>query len=450
MADGTAGKRLVAVPPSVGSTPGARIGGTFARAARGPLDYAGSCLLGNRIQTGLEELGADGLRDAYMRGLAEVARVAAVPRRDVERAVDLTAAVALERRLRESHAAAIAAWKMHAGQFGFLDVMTALTVDGRHPDVGLCLERVAKKVMHDRALSEPIEALSVDITAWTKVVDETRLRLEDLGWIASSMRRRAFKRVAVAVAAVAASIAVTIALVTVSIARDEVAARVDGASNCEAETLTDEDLSWANDEQRAAVKTKVDACADERDRRAEARRAEEERLEVNRRRREAILARGRSCAVLASDVEGGRLGDESKATAADSSALLERVAKKSLQPTDVGPMDPKLPCADSEAATKRLEAAYAEALLVDSTLWARRSDPSSYARKIITARKADVPPNVLIGLADNAERTATSGLSGGDATTLDRARRLCAFASDLGVPGQRSCRAVEALGPTVK
>jgi hypothetical protein len=56
-----------------------------------------------------------------------------------------------------------------------------------------------------------------------------------------------------------------------------------------------------------------------------------------------------------------------------------------------------------------------------------------------------VPKNVLIGLADNAERTAKAGLSGGDKTTIARAKRLCTFASAMGMPGPVSCPAVASL-----
>lgn len=427
------------------SSPRARLGGAFLRAAKGPIDYAASCVLGNRIQVGLEELAPDGLQAAFMRGLSDVATLAGVPLADVERAAPLAQIRALAERLRASHPRAVSAWKLHAGNTGFLDVVTALTVDGRVPDIALCLDRVAGKVRHDKALSQPLAELSRDLAAWTDLVARTEESLAELSWLGAALRRRGIKRAVFAILVMGTLSSITSAIVYVRLQRDAVEARVAAARGCAAEALGEADLKWANDEQRARLAQERGVCDAERAREAEERRAVEERERRKQAEEEALRARARACDDLAADVEGGELDAATKATAGDSASLLERVAKKTLEPSDVGPADPVFPCADSQAARGRLEKAYAQALMVDPMLWARRSDPSPFAQKIAVARKAEVAKNVLIGLADNAERTAKSGLSGGDKATLARAKRLCAFTAEMGMPGPVACPAIASL-----
>ncbi len=414
------------------------------RAAKGPIDYAASCVLGNRIQAGLEELAPDGLEDAFMRGLAEVAALVGVPRADVERAAPLSQISALAERLRSSHPRAVAAWRLHAGNTGFLDVVTALTVDGRKPDIGLCIDRVAGKVRHDKALSGPLGELGRDISAWSDLIERTEQALAELTWLDSALRRRQLKRTVFAILVVATLSAITTSIVYVRLARDEVEARVSSARGCAAETLTEADLEWANAKQRARVDRELDACKQERELAEATRRASEEEEVRKRQAEEVVRARAQACADLASDVDAGELDAATRATAGATAALLERVAKRTLEPGDVGPQDPSFPCSDTPAHA-RLEAAYGQALMADPMLWARRSDPSPLAQKLATARKDEVPKNVLIGLADNAERTAKAGLSGGDKTTIARAKRLCTFASAMGMPGPVSCPAVASL-----
>ena len=116
-----------------------KIGGVFLRAAAGPLSFAASCISGNKIQKGLEELEPSGLADAFDRGVGEVAKLVGVPKAEVDRVLPLEEVAAVQERLRHSHGLAIEAWRLHAGQFGFFDAVTALTVDGRPVEIGLCL-----------------------------------------------------------------------------------------------------------------------------------------------------------------------------------------------------------------------------------------------------------------------------------------------------------------------
>jgi hypothetical protein len=422
----------------------AKIGGVFLRAAAGPLSFAASCVSNNQILKGLEELDPGGLSDAYQRGIAEVARLVGVPKLEVDRVLPIDEAAAILERLRYSHGRALEAWRLHAGQFGFLDVVTALTVDGRPAEIGLCLERVAGKVRADRPLSEPLDALAFDIAAWHVLVTRSRHILEDRGWLAAAYRRRVILRVVLFAIPLLALVAFTIGVVTIRLKRDGVSRLMAGDDPCSVESIEQSSLAWASDEQRAELATKKRACADRREKERLQKEQEEQRLAEERKVRAEREAREQACASLADEVERGELTEATRAVRGADDALLGRVAKKALLPQDLGPDDPAFPCGDTPAK-KRLEAAYAAALLGDVSVWTQRGDPGKYAHAALVTKKAEIPTNALLGLADNAERTAKSGLTGGDPVTIARAKRLCALAKDLGTPGRGSCNAVEAL-----
>ena len=421
-----------------------KIGGVFLRAAAGPLSFAASCISGNKIQKGLEELEPSGLADAFDRGVGEVAKLVGVPKAEVDRVLPLEEVAAVQERLRHSHGLAIEAWRLHAGQFGFFDAVTALTVDGRPVEIGLCLERVAGKVRADRPLSEPLAALATDIIAWHDLVVRSRHVLEDRGWLAAAYRRRVLLRVALFAIPVVALVVFTVGVVTVRLKRDAVARLLATEDACSVESIPDAQLAWASGDQLAALETKKITCAERRERDRRDREEKERREAAEKRAREEREARERACAALADELERGALTDATRPLRGDSDALLGRVAKRALLPQDIGPEDPAFPCGETRAKA-RVEAAYAAALLGDVSVWTQRGDPGKYAHAALVAKKADIPTNALLGLADNAERTAKSGLTGGDPVTLARAKRLCALASELGVPGRGSCNAVSSL-----
>ena len=432
-------------PPGGASGPQRRIAGVFLRAAMGPVEYAGGCIMGNKIVTGLEELAPEGLVDALRRGIGDVAKLAGVARSEVESLLPMTDMQSIAQRLRQSQPRALDAWRQQAGQFGFLDVVTALTIDGRRPEIGLCLERVAGKVLHDRHLAEPLEALSVDITAWEDLIVRCRHILEDRGWLGRALRRRTLKRLILGGLGLVALVSVTIVIVTRRIQREDAARRIDSVADCDAHTVSEADLEWATEEQRARLKEKSASCENAR---AEA--AAEEKRDADARAREKAArelheAREKTCVALASDVEKGTLSEESKNTADKAADLLGRIAKKSLYDSDAGPTDPVFPCADNAAVKKRLEAAFTAALMVDPLLWARRADPSPLVTSLLASQKASLPDNGLIGLADNAERSAKSSLTRGDVGKMATAKRVCALAKALEVAGHSGCNALEKM-----
>jgi hypothetical protein len=427
-----------------GGTPARRISNTFLRAAMGPVEYAASCILSNRILTGLEELAPDGLLAGYQRGVSEVATLAGVPRVDVESSLPMAAAQSVGQRLLISQANAIVAWKLHAGPFGFMDVITALTVDGRRPDISACIERLAQKVRQDKGLSLPLSELARDMLAYTELVADTRAKLEGGEWLETALRRRQQKRIVFASLAVLTLLIATTSVVFVRVKRDSAQALIERTDECLIKDLAEADSSWATAAALELRDQKRTACEQRQRLEAEQRLAEEARLRKEREAREVVEKRKAACKALVEAVNANKLDGATLLTAAESAELMKRLAAKKLASTDFGPDDPRLPCADTEDGA-RISSSLEATLLVDPTLWARHPSPSPFLEKALLAARPRLPETALIGLADNAERTAKSGLSRGEPDTIARAKKLCALAKSLGVPGHSGCSAVSKL-----
>jgi hypothetical protein len=421
-----------------------RIGATFQRAAMGPVDYAAGCILSNKIEAGLNELAPEALLAGYQRGLGEVAALVGVPRREVDRLLPEADVERIGQRLLISQENALRAWRLHAGPFGFMDVITALTVDGRSPDVALCLDRLAQKVRQDPALALPLSELARDMAAYTDLVSATQSHLEEGEWLARALRRRQLQRVVFGSIALLLLVGLTSSVVWLRIAREDARARVLAATDCSAADIPTSELGWAEDETLAARDRKIATCEEER------RRAEEERLKVEeeerraREAREKIERRLAQCKELADAVTAGALTETARATAGDAAPLFGRVAEKKLTALDYGPLDPTIPCSDTMHGA-RLQAALEQALLREPALWARHPEPSPFLAKALVAARPALPETALIGLADNTERTSKSGLARGERDVIARAKRLCALADSLGVSGHSGCSAVKNL-----
>ncbi len=111
-----------------------KIVGTFLRAAIGPIQYAASLVSSNKVRQGIDELAPEPLLAAVNRGVADLASLVGVPRGDIEISLPMAEFGQVAARLGASQPRAIAAWQIHAGPTGFLDIITALTVDGQSRD----------------------------------------------------------------------------------------------------------------------------------------------------------------------------------------------------------------------------------------------------------------------------------------------------------------------------
>ncbi len=423
----------------------AKISGTFLRAALGPIQYAAGLVTSNKVLQGIEELGAAGLHASLKRGLSEVSALVGIPVGDVERMMPFDQIEEVARRLEQSQPAAIQAWKLHAGQFGFMDVITALTIDGRKAEIGRCLERVAKKVAADKELSDPLLVLAADVTAWEELIVRCRHILEDRDWLARAYAKKRLVRILGAAVPIAVIVASLSLILFVKLRRDRVERALATPDPC-AVTVDAADLRFASKEQErslAGAKTRCEVNLAARKKALE----EEERKKLEERKEaEAKEARLRGCAKLAESVGDGSFTAGGSPVQIDSttSALLGRIATHRLEPSDTGPDDPALPCADTPSAPE-FEAAFSAALVPDVPLWAQRTDPSPLTQRSLEAKKAELAANALIGLASTAERSAKDALTSGKGDEIARAKRQCALAKSLGTPGRVSCNAVEKL-----
>ena len=423
----------------------AKISGTFLRAALGPIQYAAGLVTSNKVRQGIEELSPDSLVGGLKRGIREVAALVGVDGRDIERVMPMAQVRELEERLSVSQPAAVAAWNLHAGQYGFMDVITALTIDGRKAEIGLCLARVAKKVAADVELATPLEALAVDVTAWEELIVRCRHILEDRGWLAAAYGRKRRKRALMVGGALVVIVASVSLIFYVKTSRDRIDHALAGSDPCSI-SIDARDARFASRDQDRAISAAKARCETDRQKKAETERIEREAAEAERKKQEAITRRLDGCAKLAASVVDGSFSIATGAAEVDpkTGGFLERLSQKRLAPEDIGPDNPAFPCGDTDSV-KEIEKAFASALMADPTLWSRRGDPSPFTEKTLLEQKDQISPMMLSSFSESAEALAKTALLSGKADVIAKARRLCSTARSLGVPGHEQCFAVAQL-----
>src|SRR6185436_2421023 len=141
------------------------------------------------------ELSADNLHGGFKRGIEDAAQQVGVGVADVERLLPMADVHAAAARLDAAQRNAVDAWATYAGHIGgLLRGVADLTVDGRAPDVSNFLERLSRKVIRDRPLSEPLHALSVEVASWLDLVEQCGDILADGGVLAKAYRRRRIRQ----------------------------------------------------------------------------------------------------------------------------------------------------------------------------------------------------------------------------------------------------------------
>jgi hypothetical protein len=426
-----------------------RLGGIFLHAAHGPLAFAASCVAANQILKGIEELEPSGLVGGFERGVGEVARLVGVPVREVQALLPWEELQRAAARLRVTQPAAVLAWKLHAGQFGFLDVITQLTVDGRANDIRVSIERVAAKVRADDALAEPLLALSEDVGQWDDLVMRCRTLLDDGDALAAAWKRRRQRRwIAIAGAVVVILGAVSVIAVA-AMARGRIEAALALPDGCGAATISAADRSLASNDEDSRIAAAERLCAETR---AEAQR-KQERAEAEERAR-ADAERDRkahigACESLAAAMRNKAFDAEAAETAKEGKDLARRLATRSITVGDLGPEDLSLPCWQEEGLPKSVaeafDAAFAESVLALPATWTQEVDASPRTLAVLGARKGELPIHVLTALAERAAREAETALLAGKPDALGRANRSCELARRVGMSGGASCTGVASL-----
>lgn len=424
----------------------AKLGGAFLVCAMGPLSFAAGSIMQNRVAEGLGELTSDNLFGGVVRGIAEVARRAGASEEAVR---DLIPVAALERAARQvddDQRQATKAWHLHAGHVGgLLAGIAELTVDGRTPDVGLCLERLAKKLAHDDELAGPLSRLAKQVMRYQDLVEAASDALAEGGALERAYRRRQRRQILRWVGGLVLLAVMMGGVGRWQVARSRVARAVADPDPCAVLELAERDrrlapqslLDQARDNQVRCEERRMAAVRE----REEAEREEAERLATER-AREARLA---ACEALAGRVERGALAPDDREIAGESFAWLERVAARALSPEDLGPDDPPpLPCGDTPAHA-RLTALLAKALLHDPARWVAAPAPSPTLRRVLLEHRAEIEDRHKILLAERAERLAKEAVTAGLPEGIASAAARCDLARGLGIGGGVSCDAAARL-----
>jgi hypothetical protein len=429
----------------------AKLGAILMRCALGPVSYAGQCIMASKVPEGLRELAPEGLWGGLERGIGEVAKKVGVGAPDVASLLPMAELQATMARLGARQGEAVAAWQLHAGQIGgLLQGVADLTVDGRAPDVGLCLERLAKKVSRDKPLAQPLAGLAEEVTRWHDLVETACSALDDGqtgGRLATAYRKRRLRRAALVALAVVVPVVAVADAARIALSRGRVGRAIEQSDPCAVLSLDPADVGRASSDQGARIAERRAAC--EEGKKAEARRAEEERAtqaklaEQQRVRNE----RNAKCMALAGHVANGQLDDADRAIAGEAAALLERVAARKLATEDLGPGDPALPCADAPAA-EVIRAAFDSA--VAGAPWARVDDPSPAVRAALAARAGELPRWAKGAIAARANTASKKAIATGAPDVIERAVHLCELTKALGWPAAVSCTGATALAERAK
>jgi hypothetical protein len=422
-----------------------KLGAVFLRCVLGPLNFAAGLILASKVPDGLRELSVDSLHGGFTRGVAEVAKAAGVGVADVERLLPMGEVSAAAARLDAAQKAALVAWGAHAGHLGgFLTGVADLTVDGRAPDVSQFLARLARKVVRDKPLAEPLEALSTEVAGWLDLVERCGDLVGDGAELTRAYRARHARRLGVMIVAglVAASVAGYALWVRAARARVEATLAASEADPCAAGGVDSGDFARASEAQKQALAGRAVAC-DEKYRAAVQLRAEQEALEAKMRELTRITQeRDARCAALAEHLAKGALSGDDAVFLGPQAALMERVAKAALDKDDL--LDPELPCA-ATASGPAIAERYAAAVAASPTAWARPEAVGARAAAALVERRDALPSSPKQVLAAHAEHVALKSLASKDEAARARALVLCQLKDDFGIRGGKYCSTLRML-----
>ena len=182
-----------------------KLGVLFVNAAMGPLNYAGQCIMQNRVKTGINELAIESLLGAVERGIATVAKAAGLRASYVENLLPMAEIRQVADRIATNQRAALEQWEVHTGHIGgLMDGIADLTVDNRPPDAAVCLLRLSKKMQMDKQLAQPLRQLSEDLITWQDLIASCKTFIDDGRSLEAAYRQRRVVRIGFAIAALLA------------------------------------------------------------------------------------------------------------------------------------------------------------------------------------------------------------------------------------------------------
>lgn len=421
------------------------MGGLLLRLALGPMNYAASLFMQDRVPDALRELSRDSLMGGLDLGVAEVAKRAGVTKADVQqlfRAAEVEATLA---RVDATQRAAVATWSQHAGHLGrLLAGVGQLTVDARTPDAPTCLRRLADKLTRDQVLADPLRALADATADWENVLDRLRREIDAGGQLDRAVKLRKIRNVVVGVSGGLLVAVGGIFALRITGAR----ARLDGALSASdpctiAATIdgSSADLRWATARHKEGLETARRTCEEGR---AAQRKAEEEReakARAEREQREAAQRRIAECRGIADRLVSGALTEADKKAFGDASAFADRLAKGALEAGDLGPKDHPWPCADQPSSRTIMLELFASRVIANQ-IWLSVERLSPETKAALEARKKDVPERTRQIFGSISEGRAKTALRKGTPELIAQAQDDCRFVEKLGVPTRDQCRGV--------
>lgn len=421
-----------------------KLGVLFLNAAMGPLNYAGQCIMQRRVKQGINELAIESLMGAVERGIGAVAKAAGLPPGYVHNLLPMNEIALVAARIAENQRVAMEQWEVHTGHIGgLLDGVADLTIDNRPPDASLCLLRVSKKMQLDKQLAVPLRQLSDDLVTWQELIASCRTFIDDGRSLETAYRQRRLVRLGALVAGALAVAVVVVWVVRVRLARGRVEASLALDDPCSADAITSSDLGKASDEQKTRVEERRSQCALAAEEARLAEEAKQRELARVAAEKEQAALRVAACGRLGASLASKQPDISGLAEATPHAALLERIAKATLEPDDVGKLS-ALPCMDTDAATPLAEH-YLRGVLATAALWMVNTTPSKAARELMVKGKNGVTPRQLTIFGRHVEEMAKRAVRKGDDAALKRVEVLCGLEKSLGIRIGQHCEAAATI-----
>ena len=242
-----------------------KLGALFISAALGPVTYAGSCIMAQRVKDGLAELNPDSLMGGVNRGVATIADATGLPSEHIERLLPMPQLRRLAERIGPKQRTALTQWDIHTSHIGGLLAGVAdLTVDGRAPDTALCLMRLSQKMQMDKALALPLRELSEDLESWRHLLETCRMIINDGDSLRSAHLQRRILRGGFAIAGLLAVAAVVVWIVRVRSARQRIDDLLIASDPCASISIDDSDRGKASEDQLKMLEKRATECETKR------------------------------------------------------------------------------------------------------------------------------------------------------------------------------------------
>lgn len=421
------------------------VGEQFYHVAMGPLAMAANCLRRGDVRQGLTELSGDSLVGSVQRAIDAIAETVGLPTHEVERLLPTEEMDDLLEGVATTQSTSAAQWDLHmAHAGGLLEAIAKLTSDGRAPEAGMCLMRIATKMKLEKGLASPLRELAGHIERWQELLERVRRELDEGKELKEARQRRRVVRVGIAGLTGVAVLAVAALVTTVWKARRQIDDVLALPSPCEVELLLAADLSMASAEQKSTLVAKHAACSGTR----ELARIAEEKIQEDKARqlREAEAKRTREATCIELGVRLSKPSTEAlspklKEILAKDMTFMTALARGKIDNADVSRDVSNLTCLDGQAGDA-IAGAFAAALAQAGESWLPEHTPSPSALTLVKRGKASVSRIARANLIPPIEKVALDALLTGKSEPVRAARKKCDVLTMLDVTPHLYCQAV--------